>query len=155
MIRITKAKPGECQLVRQFEEKIWQEKCVTSQYDAAIYVRFGYVFIAKDKGKIVGAIIALRTKDNEVKITDWIVDKEYRRKGIGGQLYQKLEKEVADSESNIRAGRKQGSRMIACVKATNIASLEGHKKFGFKKIKKMIDPFCLGDKKTWWLMATK
>lgn len=140
MVIVSKARPKDCQRIRQFEQRVWKDPGVTSPYDAAFFVRFGYAFIAKDVDKIVGVIIALKTKGDEVKIADWLVDEKYRRRGIGEKLYIALRKNIAHLP------------IVAFINTTNKASLSAHQKFGFKKIKKLTDPFYLGDKSSWWLV---
>jgi len=143
MIKIARAKPSECQEVRRFEQFVWKEVCITSPYDIAFFVSYGYVFLAKDNDVIVGAIIAIKTKYDEVKITDWLVDERYRRTGIGSRLYKRLKNDI------------KGLPIIAYVESKNIASLAGHEKLGFKRIKQVEDPFYLGDKKSWWIMKSE
>lgn len=143
MIKISRAKPSECQKVRQFEQKVWNETYITSPYDIAFFVSYGYVFLAKEKNKIVGAIIAIKTKDDEIKITDWLVDERCRRIGIGTKLYNVLKKDT------------QGLPIIAYVESKNTASLSGHEKLGFTRVKKIRDPFYMGDKKSWYIMRSE
>jgi len=138
MIKISKAKPKESQSIRQFEQFVWDEECITSKYDIVSFVTYGYVFLAKDKDKIVGTIVAIKTKDNEVRILDWIVHEKYRHMGIGTRLYKRLKKEIGKLT------------MIAYVESDNKASIEGHKKLGFKCTKEITDPFFIGDKKNWF-----
>ena len=140
MIKIVKAKPEESNEIRDFEDTLWEEKHVTSRYDMVSFVTFGYVFLAKDEGKIIGAIIAMKTKNDEIRVTDWIVDEKYRRLGIGTKLYKKLFKET------------DGLNVITYIKTDNIPSLESHKKLGFKKVKKVRDPYLSGKEKYYWLV---
>ncbi len=140
MITISKAKLKDCQKIRKLEQKVWEEQNITSPYDTAICVRYGYVFVAKEIDKIIGAIIAIKTRDNEIKIVDWIVDKKYKNKSIGLKLYKKLIQHV----SNIP--------IIAFVNSKNKISINKHKKLGFKMIKKIKDPYVLGEKDYWFLM---
>ncbi|PIR04350.1 MAG: hypothetical protein COV59_01290 [Candidatus Magasanikbacteria bacterium CG11_big_fil_rev_8_21_14_0_20_39_34] len=140
MIKIVRAKPSECQKVRRFEQMVWDEPCITSPWDIMFFVSYGYVFLAKEKEKIVGAIVAFKTKNDEVKITDWLVAKKYRRTGVGTKLYKRLKKDT------------KGMPIIAFVESKNTASLEGHKKLGFRCIKEVKDPFYLGEKKIWSIM---
>lgn len=143
MIKISKAKPEESQLIRQFEQFVWNEPSITSPYDIVSFVTYGYVFLAKDRDKIVGTIVAIKTKDNEIRIIDWIVDEPYRHIGIGTKLYKRLRKEIGKLT------------MIAYVESDNTASIEGHKKLGFKPTKQITDPFLIGDKKDWIVMKSK
>ena len=147
MIKISKAKPKESQSIRQFEQLVWNETDITSPYDIVSFVTYGYVFLAedteKDKDKIVGTIVAIKTKDNEIRIVDWIVHEQYRHTGIGTRLYKRLRKEIGNLT------------MIAYVESDNTASIEGHKKLGFKPTKKVKDPFFIGEKKNWLVMKSK
>lgn len=131
MTTITRAKINESQEIRRIEDKIWKEKNVTSKYDIANFVRFGYVFVAKEKGKIVGAIIAMRTKDDKIYVNDWFVKENHRGKGTGTMLYNALIKEA------------KGRKIIVFVMPDNKVSLKAHSKLGFKVVKK-VDAYNLG-----------
>lgn len=143
MLKILPAKPNESQLIRRFEQSVWNDPGITSRYDIVSFVTYGYVFLAKENNKIIGAIIAIKTKRDEIRILDWLVHKNYRHLGIGTKLYNKLRQTVA------------GHAIIAYVESGNAASLAGHKKLGFKPVKKVTDPFYLGDKTTWLVMRAK
>jgi L-amino acid N-acyltransferase YncA len=132
MIRICKAKINESQKIRKLEEKVWKEKNVTDKYDIANFVRFGYVFVAKEKNKIIGAIIAMKTKVDKIYVGDWVVDKRYRRKGIGTMLYKALIRKV------------EGKTLIAFVEPNNTKSLKAHSRLGFRIIRKIEDTYNLG-----------
>lgn len=140
MITIAKAKISDAQKIRTFEQKEWNEKDIVGPYEAATFIRYGYAFVAKDKEDVVGVIIAMKTKGNEIKVIDWIVAEEYRRKKIGSRLYAALEKEV------------KGYTLLSFVECKNKESSEGHQKLGFKKIKKIKDAFGMKTKEQWWLM---
>ncbi|MBI2444694.1 MAG: GNAT family N-acetyltransferase [Candidatus Magasanikbacteria bacterium] len=140
MITLARAKPKESQAIRRLEQRVWRASNITSPYDIAFYVRFGYAWIARDAQRLIGAIVALKTRNDEVKIVDWVVEPKYRRRGIGERLYRALE----------RASR--GLPIIALVKETNRPSLRAHQKLGFKPVRAIRDPFALGSKKRWWLM---
>ncbi|MBI2984989.1 MAG: GNAT family N-acetyltransferase [Candidatus Kerfeldbacteria bacterium] len=143
MIKISRAKPSESQKVREFERKVWGGPYMTGTYDIASFVSFGYVFLAKDQDEIIGAIIAMKTKNDEVYIADWFVHPKYRRTGIGTKLYERLKEDA------------QGLTIIAYIESKNIASLKGHEKLGFKRYRKTQDPFYIGDDKSWWIMKSK
>ena len=140
MITISRAKPADSQEIQKLEEKVWREKRVTSPYDAAFFVRFGYVFVAKENDKVVGAIVGIKTREGDVSVTDWVVDAPHRKKGIGRRLYNRLQKEV------------KSGRIIAYVQTENRASVAAHTRMGFKKTKKVQDLFFLGTKEYWWVM---
>ena len=105
---------------------------VTSIYDMASTVRFGYVFVAKNKDKIVGAIIGSKTSKNECYIEDFLVDKKYQGQGIGTKIYKKLFSEVGTLP------------IIAFVSPKYKTSLHIHKNLGFKILKKIKDPYAQG-----------
>ena len=132
MITIAKAKIGDAQKIRSFEQIEWNEKDIVGPYEAATFIRYGYAFVAKDKGEIVGVIIAMKTKNDEIKVIDWIVAKEYRRQKIGSRLYAALEKEVKEYP------------LLSFVERNNKESADGHKKLGFRKVKKIKDAFGMG-----------
>ena len=71
---------------------------VTSRYDIPMFIHFGYVFVAEEENKIIGSIIALKTKQGDVTITDWVVHPQFQHRGIGLQLYRVLQQEVKDHD---------------------------------------------------------
>ncbi len=139
MIRICKPRFSEAQKIRLLEMRVYGHE-VTNRYDMPMTVRHGYSYIAKDEhGKLVGAILALPTKDGQILVYDWVVDRRYRRKKIGCALYERLLREV------------KGKPVIAYIKSKNKASLNGHLKLGFRKYKLVRDPFNLG--KGEWILV--
>lgn len=140
MVTISRAVLCESQKIQKLEEKVWREKRVTSPYDAAFYVRFGYVFVAKDHGQLVGAIVAIKTREDDIAVIDWVVDARYRQKGVGRRLYERLEKES------------KPHHIVAYVQVDNTSSVEAHTRMGFKKFKKIQDLFSLGTQEWWWVM---
>ena len=131
-ITISKAKVSDAQIIRKLEEKIWSQE-VVNKYDAPMFVRFGYVYIAKHEKKIIGALIAYQTKDNEVYVCDWITDKKYRSKKIGKKLYERLIEEVGEKP------------IVSFIDPKNTPSLRAHLKLGFKVIKKIKNPYALNE----------
>ncbi len=140
MITISKAKVKESQKIRKLEQKIWKEQNITSVYEAATFVENGHTFIAKDAGKIIGAIIAINTSDNKIRVVDWVVDEKYRGLSIGERLYKRLIKAINNTP------------IVTLIDTKNKASINGHKKLGFKIIKKIKDPYSLGRNEYWFLM---
>jgi hypothetical protein len=78
MITISKAKIKDTFDIVQLEQVIRKEKNVANIYETAAFIRDGFVFVAKDKNKIVGAIISFLSRRNMVFVTDFVVDPEYR-----------------------------------------------------------------------------
>jgi len=130
IIKISRAKVIEAQAIRKLESKVWGEE-VTNKYDEPMFIRFGWCFVAKDKQKIVGAIVAFLTRDNEVFVSDWVIDELYRHQDIGLHLYQRLIKEV------------KGRNIISLINPKNKASLLAHKELGFKVVKTIKDAYAL------------
>jgi len=132
MIKITKAKVADAQAIRQLETVVWKEE-VTNKYDAPIFVRFGWCYVAKSGQKIVAAITSFLANTNEVYVCDWVVAEAYRRKDIGQRLYQTL----------IKAA---GSRdIISLINPKNTASLLAHEKLGFKVVRRVKMAYGLRD----------
>ncbi|MGV8150326.1 MAG: GNAT family N-acetyltransferase [Candidatus Woesearchaeota archaeon] len=122
-LQILKAKIGDAQEIRKLETRIWGEE-VVNKYDIPMFVRFGYVFIAKDKNKIVGAICSYKTKKDEVYVCDWVVDEKYRNKNIGSKLYKKLINSV-------------NYPIITFLDPKLITTVRAHEKLGFKLFKRI------------------
>ena len=93
MITISKAKIKDCPKIVELEKKIRNEDFVSNVYESAAFIKYGFVFIAKDNEKIIWAIIAFMGKNDIVFVTDFVVDPKYRNYGIWHKLYNKLIKE--------------------------------------------------------------
>ena len=118
---------------------------VTSRYDIAPLVLFGYAYVAKAKGKVIGAITAWQTPQSEVNINDWVVHRDYRRQGVGEKLYLKLILET------------KGKIILSLVDIKNAASMKAHEKLGFKVVQKMQDAYQLGrgDEQALWKLENR
>lgn len=130
MILISQAKLSDAHKIRRLETRVWKGE-VTNKYDMPMVVRFGYVYTAKDGKKLVGGLVAYPTKHGEIYVCDWVVDKNYRGNGVGWQLYQRLLQDT------------QKKTVVTFVAVKNKASLVGHKKLGFKIVKRVKDPYLL------------
>lgn len=128
MVIIHRANPSDSEVIRDLEKEAHGEE-VTSRYDAALISSFGYAYVAKENGKIIGAITAWQTRNGDVKINDWVVHPEHRRKGIGEKLYQKLIEET------------KGKIILALVDEKNSASMKAHQKMGFTKVERVDDVY--------------
>lgn len=134
-IKIRAAKMEEAQKIRDLENAVWGED-VVNQYDIPIFVRFGYCFVAESAEKIVGAIIALVTKQSDVYVLDLVVDKNYRRLGIAEKLKRRLMRAVP------------GKDILSLVRDYNSASLALNAKIGIISKKAMMHPFGLNEGKS-------
>lgn len=122
-IKILKATIDDAQQIRILETKVWGEEC-TNKYDIPMYIRFGYVYVAKDGKKIIGAICSYKTKDNKVYVCDWFVDKKYRGQDIGIKLYKKLINSVKYP-------------IVTFLDPARTPTVKAHEKLGFKLHKKI------------------
>lgn len=132
MIKISFAKLSDAAAIRRLENKTWGGE-VVSKYDVPMFIQLGYVFVAKDQNKIIGAICSYLTKRGEVHVCDWVVDKTYRGQNIGLKLFNKLLLAVKNRP------------LISYINIKNAPSLAAHKKLGFKfkSLPKSADPFYL------------
>jgi len=146
-IKIIRAKPSNDLEILRLERKVWKEgfnlKDVSGKYDLGSFIRLGLVFVAKDKNKIVGAIISFRTEKGEIFIADWVVDEKYRNLGIGTKLYNKLKSSVKNRS------------LITFIETRYRDSIKMHKKMGFRIKKKVRDIYGIGDKKTYYVFVKK
>lgn len=129
-IKISKAKVPDAQAIRVLEERVWGEE-VTNKYDIPMFVRFGYVYVARIGAKIVGAIVSYRTNKNEVYVCDLVVDPKYRRLKIGEKLYKKLLASV------------KGMNVVSFLDPKLGPTFELHKKLGGKIASHISDPYNL------------
>ncbi len=132
-ITLTKAKIGDVRDILRLEDKVWGERGVSSKYDLGVLIRFGYLFVAKDGRRIIGAIMGMKTKNNEIYVNDWFVEHSYRGKGVGKKLYARL----------IKAAN--GQPIVTMLHPNSKESIKAHKEFGFKIIRKIKDPYGIGD----------
>ena len=130
MIKITKAVVSDAQNIRKLESKVWGEE-VVNKYDIPMFIRFGWCFVAKDSGKIIGAIYAYSTRAGQVYVSDWVVDSKHRGQEIGLALYRALISAV------------RGKSIISFIDPKNTVSLAGHKKLGFKIVRTVPDAYGL------------
>ena len=122
-IRIVNAKIEDSKQIRALETKIWGEEC-TNKYDIPMYIRFGYVYVAKEKNKVIGVICSYKTKDNKLYVCDWFVDEKYRGRNIGMRLYKRL-------ISNARLP------IVTFLDPARIPTIKAHEKLGFRLLKKV------------------
>jgi ribosomal protein S18 acetylase RimI-like enzyme len=129
-IVITKAKVSDAQAIRLLEGLVWKEE-VVNKYDIPMFVRFGYVFVAKQGKKLVGAIVSFRTNTDQVFVSDLVVDPKYRRMKIAEKLYRKLLHTV------------KGKDVVSFLDPKLSPTMDLNKKMGAKVIKKVSDAYNL------------
>ena len=147
MIKILRAALMDNQKILNLERRVWKDflglSDVAGKYDLGSFIRFESVFVAKDKDKVIGAIVAIKTRNNKLFVADWVVDKKYRGKKIGLKLYKRLLKE-AKSEA-----------IDSLVSERYTKSVELHKRMGFK-IKDIIpDAYGVHEKEKYYLFEEK
>ncbi len=139
MITIRKGRLSDLQEIKTLEQLVWHEGNIFGKYGLSIFMRFGYVFIARNKKRIIGGIHGIKTHDNAVYVIDFFIDKDYHGQNIGTRLYKKLIRSVK-------------LPIIAHVHADNEASLHIHEKLGFKIIKKEKDIYGIMSEDNYYLM---
>jgi len=102
-----------------FLNKLYSKKAANKTIESKI----AYIFVVKDKGKIIGFLWQLNKPSGGVAFNDWMaVDENYQRKGIGSKLLKIWEKEslkngvhslrLITEENNIKFYEKNGYKMI-------------------------------------------
>lgn len=128
MITIKKAQTKDCPKIVELEKKIRNDEFVCNVYENAAFIEYGFVFVAKDKEKIVWAIVSFVGKNDIVFVTDFVVEPKYRNQGIWIKLYKKLIKEAWRS-------------IHALVWPWYKQSINLHESLWFKMIKKVNKPY--------------
>ncbi|MSR85820.1 GNAT family N-acetyltransferase [Candidatus Woesearchaeota archaeon] len=128
MVTISQAKNYETPSIRKLEQQC-KERDVTGKYGYGYLTKFEYVFVAKEKNKIVGVIFALKTAKEEIYVEDIIIHPKWQNQGIERRLYETL---LAHCGSH---------PILALVKINNEASIKLHKELGFKGVKTVKNPF--------------
>lgn len=129
-IKITKAKNSDAQAIRKLEQAVWKEE-VVNKYDIPMFVRFGYVYIARHNQDLVGAIISYRTNKDEVYVCDLVVDSKYRGLSIAEKLYRKLLQSV------------KGKNVVSFLDPDRIPTIKLHEKLGAKIVSKVENAYGL------------
>ena|SRR3989344_7692091 len=140
MVTISKAKMYESSAIRKLEQQVWKDKDCTGKYENAYLTRFEYVFVAKEKNKIIGAILAMKTSKEEVYVEDVIIHPKWQGQGLGKRLYETLFAACGNLP------------VLALVNITNEASIKLHKELGFKGVKQIKNPFGVDKEATSFLM---
>ena len=140
MVTISKAKVYESPAIRKLEQQVWKDKNITGKYENAYLTRFEYVFVAKEKNKIVGAILAMKTAKEEIYVEDLIIHPKWQHQGLEKRLYETLLAACGNLP------------VLALVSVTNEPSIKLHKELGFKGIKKVQNPFGIDKDATSFLM---
>lgn len=146
-IKILRAKPSDTLEIMDLERRVWKNafnlQDVAGKYDLGSFIRMGLVFIAKDKNKIIGAIISFGTAKGDMFLADWVVDAKYRNLGIGTKLYKKLVSNIKDHS------------LITFVESRYKESIKAHKKIGFKIQKRIKDIYGIGEKQNYYIFVKK
>ena len=140
MVSISKAKVSDAPGIRKLEQQIWREKETTGKYEDGYIIRFEYAFVAKEKNKIIGAILAMRTTNDEIYVEDIIISPRFQHQGIDRKLYSTLLAHCGDHT------------ILALVNVTNESSIALHKELGFKGVKKIVNPFGVKEETVSFLM---
>ncbi len=140
MINISQAKVFENSAIRKLEQQVWKGKDISGNYKNLDLIKFDYVFVAKEKNKIIGAILAMKTVKDEIYVEDVIIHPKWQHQCIEKKLYETL----LAACGNVS--------VITSVDITNDASIKLHKELGFKGVKKIKNPFVIDMKEESFLM---
>jgi ribosomal protein S18 acetylase RimI-like enzyme len=140
-ITISRATRVDAEPIRALEQRVWAERDVTGRYEVGPIIRFGRAFVAKRAGRVIGAILASPTLDGSLHVSDWVVDKRWRRRGIGRKLYDAL----------LRA--EPTRRLVTIVGRSQRPSLRAHRTLGFRCVASIRDPYGLGERRSRLLLV--
>lgn len=140
MVSIFRAKVFESSGIRKLEQQVFKDKNISGNYKNLDLIRFEYVFVAKEKNKIIGAILAMKTVKEEIYVEDVIIHSKWQHIGIEKKLYETL----LAACGNVA--------IIAFVSIINENSIKLHKELGFKGVKQVKNPFVIEMKEESFLM---
>lgn len=127
-VRIRAASVKDAPGIRALEKRVWGHE-VTNKYDMPIFIRHGWTFVAVHKGVLVGAIVAIATREGNACVLDWVVLPSFRHHRVGVRLYAAL----------CKAAR---GRAVEClVDSHNAPSIAAHRALGFKAVKRVKDAY--------------
>ena len=139
-MQISQAKGSDSPGIRKLEQQVYKDKDISGKYENGYLIKFEYVFVAKEKNKIIAAILAMKTAKEEIYVEDIIISHKFQHHGLGRRLYETL------------LARCGNYPILALVNTTNEHSIALHKELGFKGVKKIQDPFGVKEKSTSFLM---
>jgi len=82
------------QLIKLIEDclyQIFEVKPKKIELDNGLLEKDGILYVAEDKGKIIGSVGIKRQKRGIARLKKMYVAKNYRKKGLGQKLYDKAE----------------------------------------------------------------
>lgn len=130
---VRKAVLAEAQVIRALETEVWNES-VSSTWDIATFVRYGYAYVALHKAEIRGALVGIEQQSGGVYIVDVVVRSAHRQSGIATQLYKALMRDYPNKVLTTHVSPKYE------------ASVQLHEKLGFTKLKIEKDAYGLDGK---------
>lgn len=140
MIHISQAKTHDLFGIRKLEQSVLKSKDPSKRYENRLFTDFAYVFVAKEKNKVVGAILAMKTAKDEMYVENILIAPKFQHQGLEKRLYETLFAECGNLP------------ILALVHTDNEASIKLHKQLGFKGVKKIADPFGTQEKTSSFLM---
>jgi ribosomal protein S18 acetylase RimI-like enzyme len=140
-IRIRRARVTDAAKIRRLEQRVWRESAVTGRYEVAPDIVLGIAFVALAEERMVGVILARGTLSGTAYVTDWVVDRNWRRQGIGMRLYEAL---IA------ALGRRP---LLTFVDRKDPVSLHLHRRLGFRIVTTIRDPYGIGEASSRLVMA--
>lgn len=141
MLSIQWAKVEDTNKIFNLTKRVYNDRLSANLFAIGEFIKFGYVFVARrEDDKIAGAILAMRTRDDKIYVSDIVIDKEFRKQGSASKLYKKL------------LSYAQNREVIAFVDRDDDPSYKLHQKLGFYKEKTMNAPYGLKSMKKMYLM---
>jgi len=87
-----------------------------------MWIAGAYVYVARDGGQVVGAIVAFPTRQGTLFVHKVMVDERYRQRGIGTRLFDLL---LEDIDANVHA------TCFLTVDPAHEASVRRYERIGF------------------------
>ena len=124
MINITRLDKNDIPKIVQLETELLQETLGVEMLQAELHNQYAHFFCAKDEEEPVG-YIGCWIIEGTCDMINFVVQKEYQRKGIGSKLFQEVLKQCQKDNA---------TEILLEVRASNEQAINFYTKFGFKQI---------------------
>lgn len=124
MITVTNLEKNDIPKIVELESLLLQETLGVDMLQAELHNQYAHFYCAKDQNEPIG-YIGCWIIEGTCDMINFVVQKEYQRKGVGTKLFQEVLKQCL---------KEQATEILLEVRASNEQAISFYTKFGFKQI---------------------